>query len=275
MGCNSGKPSAPTAPKTRTPEWYSADPLNHTLLTTNAQGQNLEKEAAKETPAVSAERADPSQSVFNGAWNNGVINGDVLTWNDGVVSQVRIDEMTKVIEVTYQGTSFAGELRDDDKIHWDDGDTWTRVHFPNASLDTTAGGTEHADLTSHSQVETVPKHHAKQPLMRNESGHTDDEMPTPEQVVKQNQREAAEREAAAAARAAEIAWQNQKDAAERKAAAAAARAAAPSGPPCIVCDAKIEDRRPKQSGINYLAESPLTAEKPTLAPRKERTMCCC
>lgn len=137
MGCNSGKVSPPTKPSNTSAE--------HTLLA----AQNPVKEAIKDPfsaesfvdqwsavpPGGAAppggllaccDTGKPAQDLFSGTWTNGVITGDKLMWDDGTVSELRIDEPTRVVEMTYKGQAYAGELRHDDKIHWDDGDVWTR-----------------------------------------------------------------------------------------------------------------------------------------------------
>merc|ERR1719487_1852140 len=62
---------------------------------------------------------------FNGAWNKGVISGDKLTWRDGQESQIQMKD-ARVIGTKLNDRSYIGELRDDDKIYWSDGDIWLR-----------------------------------------------------------------------------------------------------------------------------------------------------
>jgi hypothetical protein len=131
MGCHSGKTSPPAAAKQ--PE------AKNTLLAPGAQTQSPAKDAVKaEAPAeVAADVAEPS-GIFNGVWCHGVINGNVLTWNDASISQICIDDMTRVIEVTYDGVSYSGELRADDQIYWNDGDIWSRQLAPANAEDSPA-----------------------------------------------------------------------------------------------------------------------------------------
>jgi len=124
MGCHSGKISPPAASK----QPAATNTLLAPLTEPPVKDAIKEVEPA-ETPAevaeTPAEVAEPL-GIFNGAWSHGVINGNALTWNDGSNSQIRIDEMTRAIEVTYDGLSYTGELRADDQIHWSDGDIWSR-----------------------------------------------------------------------------------------------------------------------------------------------------
>jgi len=54
-----------------------------------------------------------------------VINADTVTWHDGVMTQLRIKRIND-FEMDFGGSTYSGELLDDGKIHWSDGDTWTR-----------------------------------------------------------------------------------------------------------------------------------------------------
>lgn len=118
MGCHSGKATAPK----------NTDPAvaNNTLL---AGPQAQSKDAVKET---TPEAAQPLQGIFDGIWSSGdnggnaVIRGDKLTWGDDTMSDLRINEESKAIETTYQGTRYTGALGADGKIHWNDNDVWSR-----------------------------------------------------------------------------------------------------------------------------------------------------
>jgi len=124
MGCSSGKVSAPkSASKTARAE--------NTLL-----GSSGQYAAVKEAAGVPVEAAELSKTVFDGVWTKGVIAGytshrriagDSLTWANGTISRIRVDEMSKVLEVDFKGSLFTGSLSvDGDKIHWSNGDNWER-----------------------------------------------------------------------------------------------------------------------------------------------------
>jgi len=124
MGCSSGKVSAPkSASKIARAE--------NTLL-----GSSGQYGAVKEAAGVPAEAAELSKTVFDGVWTKGVIAGytshrriagDSLTWANGTISRIRVDEMSKVLEVDFKGSLFTGSLSvDGDKIHWSNGDNWER-----------------------------------------------------------------------------------------------------------------------------------------------------
>jgi len=115
MGCNSGKVSAPkSASETARAE--------NTLL-----GSSGQKEAVKEDAGVPADLVCFLKTIFDGVWSKGVIAGDSLTWADGTVSSIRVDEVSKVLEVNFKGTLVTGGLYGEgDKIHWSDGDIWDR-----------------------------------------------------------------------------------------------------------------------------------------------------
>jgi len=115
MGCNSGKVSAPKSAS----EIARAE---NTLL-----GSSSHNEAVKEVAEVPADSACLLKPVFDGVWSNGVIVGDSLTWADGTISSIRVDEVSRVLEVDVNGTLSTGSLcGDGDKIHWSDGDIWDR-----------------------------------------------------------------------------------------------------------------------------------------------------
>jgi hypothetical protein len=89
------------------------------------QGQSPIKEVMKEAvPALEVHGC--GKDAFDGSWTHGVIAGDKLTWNDGTISHVAIDETAGIVEVTYHGNSFNGAMREDGNIHWSNGDIWCR-----------------------------------------------------------------------------------------------------------------------------------------------------
>jgi len=76
---------------------------------------------------------------FNGVWGSGQqysgkfarqISGDKLVWSDGKVSPIQIDEATGVLSLTFDGGDYTAEHYEDDKIHWCDGDVWSRHQGP-------------------------------------------------------------------------------------------------------------------------------------------------
>lgn len=137
MGCRSGKVSAPGQSASGSDQ--------RTLLTTPAPPQSSLKEdfLPRETRDIVSTDAAGSTSPlgFNGRWSSGAVNTigficdngpmamtrrSTLTWFDGTTSHIQVNDMTKSIEISYNGAPFTGELRDDDCIHWSDGDIWTR-----------------------------------------------------------------------------------------------------------------------------------------------------
>jgi len=115
MGCNSDKVSAPnSASKSARAE--------NTLL-----GSSSQNEAIKQAAEVPADVAKVLKPVFDGVWTKGVIAGDSLTWADGTISFIAVDEVSRVLEFNFKGTLFTGGLNGDgDKIYWSDGDIWDR-----------------------------------------------------------------------------------------------------------------------------------------------------
>lgn len=90
-------------------------------------GSCSQNEAVKQAAEVPADVAKVLKNVFDGVWSKGAIAGDSLTWADGTISFISVDEVSRVLEVNFKGTVFTGGLYDDgDKIHWSDGDIWDR-----------------------------------------------------------------------------------------------------------------------------------------------------
>merc|ERR1712070_1094828 len=67
---------------------------------------------------------------LNGMWSSAKnpasmkhINGEILTWSNGDVTLLQI--MTpRTVQMVIRGTTHTGELKDDDKLYWSDGDVW-------------------------------------------------------------------------------------------------------------------------------------------------------
>merc|ERR1719189_3089427 len=85
---------------------------------------------------LSPPTCDLQESDFDGDWNRGTICGRTLTWNEGEVVALTIIS-GRTLQLTYVGSAYTGELQDDGRLHWDDGDIWTRRHqssSPTAAL---------------------------------------------------------------------------------------------------------------------------------------------
>lgn len=81
---------------------------------------------------------------FNGSWISVVqeeagetaarlIKDDMLTWEDGSVTQLRIKSAGS-FEMEVHGWTYSGEIRADGKIYWDDGDIWRLQEAPKRQL---------------------------------------------------------------------------------------------------------------------------------------------
>jgi len=81
----------------------------------------------------SSPRADLQASDCDGEWNRGKIYGRTLTWNEGEAVALKIIT-ARTLQLTYLGTTYKGELRDDCRLHWDDGDVWTRPHVKSTAV---------------------------------------------------------------------------------------------------------------------------------------------
>jgi len=164
MGCQSGKVSSPQVPDSSAVAAKAPPVQQQTLLTSPGVGQHCFKEEmylpsvlptilpTRDPVQVVDQHGSSSSSAFNGKWSSGAViwnpmigsydtgavwmDGSVtrrickVTWSDGTVSRAHIIDKTRVIEISYRQTPFTGELRDDDCIHWSDGDIWYRHEEP-------------------------------------------------------------------------------------------------------------------------------------------------
>jgi len=63
---------------------------------------------------------------FNGLWaGRGEVNGKTFFWKDGPRAPLRFLG-SRELELTLDGRRHRGVLKDDGKLHWDDGDVWSR-----------------------------------------------------------------------------------------------------------------------------------------------------
>merc|ERR1711964_692536 len=102
------------------------------------------------------------QVGFNGTWSKGSINGNSLTRANGAVGKLRTINARMVEMTTHEGYICTGELLEDGKLHWADGDIWTR---PTQNSNALASESQNrATFGAHSmQVRTIyeddPPHH--------------------------------------------------------------------------------------------------------------------
>merc|ERR1719189_2714733 len=82
---------------------------------------------------LSPPTCDLQESDLDGDWNRGTICGRTLTWNEGEVVALTIIS-GRTLQLTYLGTTYTGELREDCRLHWDDGDIWTRPHLKSTAV---------------------------------------------------------------------------------------------------------------------------------------------
>jgi len=103
----------------------------------------------------SADESDPGAlgPDINGSWMGAAtelvntINGNTLTWHDGVVTQIRLKN-ARSFEMEFQGMTYTGELRDDGRIHCDGG-MWIRCE---ASASTGVQACTEKDSTSEEKL---------------------------------------------------------------------------------------------------------------------------
>ena len=76
---------------------------------------------------------------INGSWSSGpeedaaIINDGTLTFGNGDVAKLQIKSSSS-FEMEYEGKTYTCELRDDDRLHWSEGEIWIRFESaPSAS----------------------------------------------------------------------------------------------------------------------------------------------
>jgi cold shock CspA family protein len=89
-----------------------------------------ETTAAEEKSSVSSEgdveEVDECGNVeFHGTWGPARIHNGKLTWNEGEDIVINVESASK-FSMSYLGSTYSAELCDDGKLHWNDGDVWTR-----------------------------------------------------------------------------------------------------------------------------------------------------
>merc|ERR1712110_1184438 len=86
---------------------------------------NLEEEQ-EETDEENIEEHQLSGGCkFDGIWNSASIHDGTLTWNEGEDVPLSIIS-ANIFQMHYVGKIYLAVLRDDGKLHWDDGDVWVR-----------------------------------------------------------------------------------------------------------------------------------------------------
>jgi hypothetical protein len=77
---------------------------------------------------------DSNSDGFDGMWGPACISKGVLTWSEG--EEVVISVLNeRRFSMNYVGKSFVADLDNDGRLHWDDGDVWTRTDTkPNVAV---------------------------------------------------------------------------------------------------------------------------------------------
>jgi serine/threonine protein kinase len=96
----------------------------------SAKVQDLLKGAFGVAPKVSGvgdKVQEQLTSQIDGHWNKALISGTTVEWKSGGLNPLERISPTEVRLTMDDGESFMGELRDDGKLHWSDGDIWTKA----------------------------------------------------------------------------------------------------------------------------------------------------
>jgi len=78
------------------------------------------------------QHATHQRSKFDGTWGPACLKEGTLTWNEGEVVEVEILSDTQ-FRMVYVGQVYSAELRSDGKLHWSDGDEWSRRCIPHTA----------------------------------------------------------------------------------------------------------------------------------------------
>merc|ERR1719401_3264603 len=90
---------------------------------------------------------------FDGVWGPAYLKEGNLTWNEGETVQLDVLSDTQ-FRMVYVGKTYSAELRSDGKLHWSDGDRWSRESIPHA-VDLSAGTDGSQDRRSTGPVATT------------------------------------------------------------------------------------------------------------------------
>jgi len=69
---------------------------------------------------------------FDGAWGPAYLEKGTLTWNEGEQIELQVLSDTQ-FHMVYVGEAYSAEFRGDGKLHWSDGDEWSRRCIPHAA----------------------------------------------------------------------------------------------------------------------------------------------
>lgn len=120
----------------------------------NAHGQET---AATCTPDGAAE-----ENSIHGTWNVATIVGTLLTFNSsGETVDIDIVNPTQC-RMVWKGHSCTGVLREDGKLHWSDGDVWSRDRQAPVSTAASLANQEKPKVETLRQGASGQRHHAEQ-----------------------------------------------------------------------------------------------------------------
>lgn len=71
-------------------------------------------------------RAQEKADLMQGKWSKATIAGTKLTWNDGKTNDIEFLD-SEAIKMVLRGREYTGELWNDGKLHWSDGDVWMKL----------------------------------------------------------------------------------------------------------------------------------------------------
>lgn len=88
------------------------------------EADKVKKKKKEKKEKKEKEKEKEKESPFDGKWSEGAISGTSLTFKSGIKNTIEILD-GKQCKMTLRGKSYTGKLKDG-KLHWSDGDVWTR-----------------------------------------------------------------------------------------------------------------------------------------------------
>jgi len=106
--------------------------------------------------ALDQEAASTDRVEFDGDWGNATnlsanIRGKSLTFGNGDKAELAFPSARQV-QMFYEGGTYQGEYQKDGKLHWCDGDIWTRT-YPSSGLESKNFGSLLSPMAQQSQLQ--------------------------------------------------------------------------------------------------------------------------
>jgi hypothetical protein len=92
---------------------------------TQFDAQSLSSEEENEVGLTVNVQGQTAEAQYTGSWTQARISASKLTWNEGEDVEIQCTSST-TFTMKYLGSTYHAKLQGDCKLHWSDGDVWTR-----------------------------------------------------------------------------------------------------------------------------------------------------